>query len=310
MIDPVALGQKIRESVRPLIIPYHGKRISYTSKDDARKSKKCDLDDIAEQCIIEIINKDFSDHEIVAEESGYRKTGSPYCWYVDGLDGTNEFIRGGRRFSSTIALTKHQEVLFSIIYRIYTDELYVASKEGGSILFSKEESFKLGSNISVRAVDDTENLRIIVPNKLKCSMLDRLKELHTCESIELTILGGSTSLHFAEIAEGVYDGMVSFRYFDKMQLFDLIPGGFLVQQAGLELCDAYHCFTTYLNNQTFEKKELSLTEPCAGFYCGNSRFISFFEKLYKDHIKIEREKDRLSLEPYRSELFTPPKNQS
>src|SRR5262245_3850604 len=63
------------------------------------------VDRAAEAAIIETIHKAFPDHAILAEESGATESKSKeYCWIIDPLDGTTNFIHGFPQYCISIAL--------------------------------------------------------------------------------------------------------------------------------------------------------------------------------------------------------------
>lgn len=54
-----------------------------------------------------------------------------YCWLVDPLDGTEEFIQKREEFTINIALVKEQKAVGGVVYEPCHDRLYVGSKETG-----------------------------------------------------------------------------------------------------------------------------------------------------------------------------------
>ena len=74
-------------------------------KAKARNEYVTQVDQAAEQAIIESIHKRYPDHAILAEESG-RRGSSEFVWIVDPLDGTTNFLHGFPTFSVSIALRK------------------------------------------------------------------------------------------------------------------------------------------------------------------------------------------------------------
>ena len=57
---------------------------------------------------------------------------APYCWLVDPLDGTKEFIKRNGEFTVNIALARDGVPVLGVIYVPVTGELYVGAEgEGG-----------------------------------------------------------------------------------------------------------------------------------------------------------------------------------
>jgi len=86
----------------------------------------------AEEKILDILNNNFSNYNILAEESGSAKNGSDFTFVIDPLDGTNNFALGIPYFSVAIALMKKKEVVFSCIYNPVLDETFYAQKGKGT----------------------------------------------------------------------------------------------------------------------------------------------------------------------------------
>ena len=57
-----------------------------------------------EKFIIKEIRKQFPKHQIISEESGYKKTKSDFSWIIDPIDGTRSFVIGNPTWSNLISL--------------------------------------------------------------------------------------------------------------------------------------------------------------------------------------------------------------
>jgi len=92
-----------------------------------------EVDQAAEQAVIQILLKAFPDHAILAEESG--ATGkSDYVWIIDPLDGTTNFIHGFPQYCVSIGL-QHKGVLTqAVVYDPGRNELFTASRGDGAYL--------------------------------------------------------------------------------------------------------------------------------------------------------------------------------
>ena len=60
----------------------------------ARNEYVTQVDQAAEQAILESIRKRYPDHAFLAEESGQSAASSEFTWIVDPLDGTTNFVHG------------------------------------------------------------------------------------------------------------------------------------------------------------------------------------------------------------------------
>ena len=50
------------------------------------------------------IKKKFSDHQVIGEEFGHKKSNSDYTWIIDPIDGTRSFVIGNPTWSNLISL--------------------------------------------------------------------------------------------------------------------------------------------------------------------------------------------------------------
>lgn len=69
---------------------------------------------------------DTRDERVIMEE------GKEYCWVVDPLDGTTNFIHGMAPYCVCIALRTSTEVLVGVVYEVVNDEVFWAYKGGGA----------------------------------------------------------------------------------------------------------------------------------------------------------------------------------
>lgn len=92
-----------------------------------------EVDKAAEREIINIIRKAHPNHSILGEESG-EIAGNDYCWIIDPLDGTRNFIHGFPQFAVSIALAHKNVVQHGVIYDPVRQELFTASRGKGARL--------------------------------------------------------------------------------------------------------------------------------------------------------------------------------
>jgi myo-inositol-1(or 4)-monophosphatase len=95
-----------------------------------------EVDKAAEQAIIEIIQKAYPDHAILAEESGASgaKTDVEYQWIIDPLDGTTNFIHGFPQYCVSIGVQHKGVLTHGVIYDPTKNELFTASRGRGAFL--------------------------------------------------------------------------------------------------------------------------------------------------------------------------------
>src|SRR5882672_371455 len=92
------------------------------------------VDDAAEQAIIEIVHKAYPDHGIHAEESGISAADAEYVWVIDPIDGTTNFIHGVPQYCVSIALLHKGVPMQACVYDPAHNELFTASRGRGAFL--------------------------------------------------------------------------------------------------------------------------------------------------------------------------------
>jgi myo-inositol-1(or 4)-monophosphatase len=92
-----------------------------------------EVDQMAEQAIIETLLEAYPKHAILAEESGV--TGeSEYQWVIDPLDGTTNFLHGFPQYAVSIALLHRGQLSQAVVYDPVRNDLYTAGRGRGAFL--------------------------------------------------------------------------------------------------------------------------------------------------------------------------------
>jgi myo-inositol-1(or 4)-monophosphatase len=84
----------------------------------------------SEAKIISILTQEFPEFGIYGEESGGHNMEADYVWYVDPLDGTNNFSRNIPLFGVSIGLVHRGQPVVGVLY-FPTINLMLAAEEGG-----------------------------------------------------------------------------------------------------------------------------------------------------------------------------------
>src|SRR6202790_791563 len=106
----------------------HLKWLSRTSV--TRKSNAIDLvteaDQESEATVIDILQRAFPTHAILAEESGANAHTSEHRWIIDPLDGTTNFAHGFPAFCVSIAYEYRGRVQFGLVFDALHKDLFLA----------------------------------------------------------------------------------------------------------------------------------------------------------------------------------------
>lgn len=140
------IKKALREAGKILIANF-GKIQNYDVKENQNSIvTQADID--SEIVIVKIIENKFPDHNIIAEETGYKYKNSDYTWIIDPLDGTSNFFAGIPWFGILICVLKENKPVVAGVYLPFYDLLYFAEKgkgatrNGEKISVSKEKELK------------------------------------------------------------------------------------------------------------------------------------------------------------------------
>jgi 3'(2'), 5'-bisphosphate nucleotidase len=91
-------------------------------------------DKIANEMIVQRLQREFPDDGILAEESvdTSRRLNKHRVWMIDPLDGTTGFIEGNGDFAVQIGLTENGQCVLGVVYQPLTGVLYRAVRAGGT----------------------------------------------------------------------------------------------------------------------------------------------------------------------------------
>jgi len=184
------------------------------------------LDREAEVMIIDKIKANFSDHGIIAEESGSSNPDNEYLWIIDPLDGTHNFMRNINIFGVSIGILHKKEFVAGVIYMPQDDELYMAEKGSGA--------YKNDKRIYVSDNDDLKECSIAFDSSIRYSPEVMLKVLGDLASQVFNVrMFGSSARTLTYVAEGTIDFAVEFH--DRP--WDFAGGVCIIEEAGGKLVD-------------------------------------------------------------------------
>ena len=198
---------------------FHGLKISF--KEGNVKNLVTNADKEADAVIRGIILKNFPEHGIISEEDKPVK-GNQYTWYVDPLDGTTNYSKGGSYFCVSIALAKGSELIIGVIYNPVTSELYTAVSGKGAFLNS--------TKISTSRTGSLEQALVCLD--LASNEKERKNALETMQKLALDAksirIKGAGALSLCEVATGKADAYVRM----GSSAWDYAAGALILREAG------------------------------------------------------------------------------
>jgi myo-inositol-1(or 4)-monophosphatase len=160
------------------------------------------MDYESEALIMKELQAAYPGYSIKTEESPDVDRGSGYCWYIDPIDGTNNFITGSPYFVVSIGLAYQHETLLGVVYNPISDELFHAEKGKGAFLNGKRISVSVRSQLSASllalayAAEEKEikqGIALLEKFVLKCRRV---------------VINFAPALDLCNIARGRLDGLI------------------------------------------------------------------------------------------------------
>jgi len=184
-----------------------------------------EVDQAAENAIIETLLTAYPDHGILAEESGQSR-GNPqsdHVWIIDPLDGTTNFIHGFPVYCVSIALEVRGRIEQAVVYDPTRNDLFTATKGRGAYLNERRirvgkrtrlQECLISTGFPFRPGDDINHYL-----SLMSEMMRRTTALRR---------PGAAALDLAYVAAGFSDG-----FFETgLSPWDVAAGSLLVTEAG------------------------------------------------------------------------------
>jgi myo-inositol-1(or 4)-monophosphatase len=184
-----------------------------------------EVDQAAEQVIIETLLQAYPDHAILAEESGraHGAKHSEFQWIIDPLDGTTNFIHGFPVYCVSIALAHRGVVQQAVVYDPTRNDLFYATRGRGAYLndrrlrVSKRTRMSdalIGTGFPFRRGDNFKRyMKMFEDVMTQCAGLRR---------------PGAAALDLCYVAAGYYDA-----FFETgLNPWDVAAGSLIITEAG------------------------------------------------------------------------------
>jgi myo-inositol-1(or 4)-monophosphatase len=184
-----------------------------------------EVDQAAEQAIIETLLQAYPGHAILAEESGrqHGARNSEFLWIIDPLDGTTNFIHGFPVYAVSIALAHRGVVQQAVVYDPTRNDLFFASKGRGAFLNDRRlrvskrirlQDSLIGTGFPFRKGDNFKRyVKMFEEVMQHCAGLRR---------------PGAAALDLCYVAAGWYEG-----FFETgLNPWDVAAGSLMITEAG------------------------------------------------------------------------------
>jgi myo-inositol-1(or 4)-monophosphatase len=181
------------------------------------------VDEGSEQEIIRILHSAFPDHMILAEESGLKEIASDYCWIIDPLDGTKNYISGIPIFSISIALRYKKRIVLGVVYDPIHHELFTAERDKG--VFLNDQPIRVNQTSGLEdcllATGFPFKYKNFIPIYMNC-FEDLFRQITGARRM------GSAAIDLAYVAAGRFEAFWEL----GLNPWDCAAGSLLVEEAG------------------------------------------------------------------------------
>jgi len=181
------------------------------------------VDKAAENLVVEKLSGLLDDCCFITEEETIEYIYKDYCWIIDPLDGTTNFIHDNAPYCVSIALSYKKELILGVVYEVCRDECFYTWK--GS------KSYLNGQIIEVSKVNDFSQtfIELDLPYNNKeykpviNSLLDQLYG-----NVNGIRINGSSAMSLCYVAAGRFEIYAE----AFINIWDFAAGALIVQHAG------------------------------------------------------------------------------
>lgn len=184
-----------------------------------------EVDQAAENAIIETLLQAYPDHGILAEESGraHGAKHSEFVWIIDPLDGTTNFIHGFPVYCVSIALAHRGVVQQAVVYDPTRNDLFYATKGRGAFLNDKRLRVSKRTRMSDALIGTGFPFRRGDNFKRYVKMFEEV--MTQCAGLRRP---GAAALDLCYVAAGYYDA-----FFETgLNPWDVAAGSLIITEAG------------------------------------------------------------------------------
>ena len=174
---------------------------------------------------------------VTEEKTTGQYAGEEYCWVVDPLDGTTNFIHDMAPYCVSIALRNRTEVLIGVVYEVCREECYWAYKGGGAYLNNKA--------ICVSDISSINQAQILLgfpynSGQFRPVVLSLIEQMYGTVGAERLL--GSAAVELCYVAAGRAEGRIE----GFLGPWDVAAGCLILSEAGGRVTD-FNGGDTYLS---------------------------------------------------------------
>jgi myo-inositol-1(or 4)-monophosphatase len=198
-------------------------RDKFTTREKSARNLVTDADLASQRAVKAVIRENFPVHGFLGEESpDCRQLQEPYCWIVDPLDGTTNYVHGFPFYAVSVAVAHEGQLAAGAVFDPMANECFTAARGLGARLN--------GQPIAVSKVDVLDQALVAVsfpphpsPHDPDIEVFMRVSP--ECQAVRRT---GSAAINLASVACGRLDA----HWAHSIHNWDSAAGVLLIEEAG------------------------------------------------------------------------------
>jgi myo-inositol-1(or 4)-monophosphatase len=198
-------------------------RNKFTFREKARHDLVTDADLASQRAIAEVIRREFPTHGFLGEESpDHSQLELPYCWIVDPLDGTTNYVHDFPFYAVSVAVAHEGKLAAGAVFNPVADECFTVGRGSSSHLN--------GTPIRVSSTSNLNRALVAVsfpphPQNDDPDIAAFLRVSPKCQAVRRT---GSAAINLAYVACGRLDA----HWAHYIHSWDSAAGVLLIEEAG------------------------------------------------------------------------------
>jgi myo-inositol-1(or 4)-monophosphatase len=196
-------------------------------------------DRTSQETIKRKILKKYPAHSIIGEEDTEHASCEEYCWIIDPLDGTVNFIHGLPIFAVSIALQHEGEIVSGVVYAPALKEMFIAERGKGAWCNGRKIRVSAtGSLLRALTVTGFPYYVQADPDRVVRNFVQVLMKAQGVRRL------GSAALDLAYVAAGRFEAF----WEEGLAPWDVAAGSLVVTEAGGRVSD-YRGKKDYINGR-------------------------------------------------------------
>jgi myo-inositol-1(or 4)-monophosphatase len=189
------------------------------------------VDKQSEQIIVKALHELLPEAGFITEEGSMGFDNEPYCWVVDPLDGTTNFLHCFPPYAVSIALMQGQKIILGVVYEICADECFYAWLDGGA--FMQKGDIKTSLHVGNQPINDALIcLQLPYNSEAYSPVIQNLLHRLYGKVASVRMLG-SAAIALCYVAAGRLDAYAE-KYIGQ---WDYMAGAIIVSEAGGKVTD-------------------------------------------------------------------------